>query len=102
MARRLIWTLPALEDLDEIADYIALDDADAARRLIERIFAHVEQLVDHPELGRRPPELRGGRYREIVEPPCRIFYRFDVRTIFIVHVIRGERRLRRTTLRRPV
>jgi len=30
----VIWTEPALGDLDAIADYIALENPDAARRLV--------------------------------------------------------------------
>jgi toxin ParE1/3/4 len=33
---RLIWTEPALQDLDGIADYIALDKPDAARKFVRR------------------------------------------------------------------
>lgn len=40
----LIWTEPALSDLDAIADYIALDNPEAAGGLVRRIFAHVERL----------------------------------------------------------
>lgn len=32
----LIWTEPALQDLDAIADYIALDKPEAARQLVKR------------------------------------------------------------------
>lgn len=72
----LIWTEPALNDLDAIADYIALEDPAAARRLVQRVFEHVEQLQAHPESGSIPPELRRStkRHRQIVEPPCRVFY----------------------------
>jgi toxin ParE1/3/4 len=90
----LNWTVPALSDLDAIADYIALDNEDAAGRLVPRVFRHVELLVQHPELGSRIPELRPrSRYRQIVEPPCRVFYRFDksLNTVFILGVMRGER-----------
>jgi toxin ParE1/3/4 len=73
----LIWTEPALSDLDAIADYIALDKPEAARQLVQRVFRHVEQLAEHPESGSRPNELRRSRYRQVVEPPCRIFYRYD-------------------------
>jgi len=72
---QVIWTEPALTDLDAIADYIALDNPEAARRLVQRVFKHVEQLERHPKSGSVPAELRGSRYRQIVEPPCRIFYR---------------------------
>ncbi len=96
----LVWTEPALSDLDAIADYIALDNPRAARQLVQRVFAHVEQLRQHPESGSKPAELSGGRYRQIVEPPCRIFYRYDGERVFILHVMRSEKRLRRSTLRR--
>jgi toxin ParE1/3/4 len=100
----LIWTEPALQDLDAIADYIALDNRTAARELVRRVFQHVEQLQAYPERGSVPSELRHSsrRYRQIVEPPCRVFYRCDRRrqNIFILHVIRGEMRLRKSRLRK--
>jgi toxin ParE1/3/4 len=97
----LIWTEPALADLEEIADYIALDDPAAAKRLVKKVFRHVEQLVNHPESGSCPKELRPmKRYRQIVEKPCRIFYRVADEHVYIVHVMRGERLLRRRNLTR--
>lgn len=38
------WTEPALNDLDEIAEYIALSNYSAAQNLIEVIFDKVTQL----------------------------------------------------------
>lgn len=97
----LIWTESALADLDAIADYIALDDPVAASKLVRRVFAHIEQLVEHPESGSFPKELRPIRiYRQIVEKPCRIIYRISGDQIFIVHVMRGEQLLRRRNLGR--
>ncbi|MEI9898356.1 MAG: type II toxin-antitoxin system RelE/ParE family toxin [Chthoniobacter sp.] len=97
---KLIWTEPALHDLEAIGDYIALDKPEAARQWVQRVFRHVEHLARHPESGTRPPELRNSRYRQIVEPPCRIFYRHDSECVYIVHVLRGEMRLRKSRLRR--
>ena len=94
----LIWTEPALHDLDAIADYIALDDPQAARGFVQRVFQHVEQLVEHPESGPRPPEMRQSRYRQIVEAPCRVFYRYDGTRVFVLYVMRGEMVLRKTRL----
>jgi toxin ParE1/3/4 len=88
---RLIWTEPALNDLDAIADYIAFDKPKAATKLVRRVFASVEQLQRFPGAGRVPPELPALAYREIVVPPCRVFYRFDGKTVFVVYVQRGER-----------
>ena len=39
----LIWTKPALHDLDAIADYIALDNPLAARWLVQRMLQHVDR-----------------------------------------------------------
>ena len=94
----LIWTVPALSDLDRIADYIALEDPEAAERVVQRVFRHIEQLAEQPESGSKPVELRGLPYRQIVEPPCRIFYRYDGKRVIIFHVIRGEKLLRKRTL----
>lgn len=90
----IIWTEPALSDLDAIADYITLENPAAAAELVGRVFDHVGQLADHPESGSRPQELKRSRYRQIVEPPCRVFYRYDGQRVFILHVMRAERLLR--------
>jgi len=91
---RIIWTEPALADLDQIADYIALDKPDAARRLVQRVFDSIERLSDFPEDGSIPKELkklRGNAYRHLVIPPLRIFYRIEDQEIFIIFVMRSER-----------
>ena len=90
----VIWAEPALNDLDVIADYIALDNPDAARQLVQKIFGHVDHLKSHPRLGSKPQELKGWRYRQIVEPPCRVFYREDSGRVLILHVMRSERLFR--------
>lgn len=98
---QVIWTEPALHDLDAIADYIALDKPDAARQLVQRVFQRVDLLADHPELGPRVPELLPEtRYRHVVERPCRIFYRYDRRgkRVYILAVMRGERSFERGLL----
>ncbi len=91
---QIVWTEPALNDLDAIADYIALENPTAAAELVRRVFAHVEQLEAHPESGSKPPELGRSRYRQIVEPPCRVFYRFDGERVFVLYVMRAEQLLR--------
>ena len=85
-----------MADLDAIADYIALDNREAAQALVRRIFGHVEMLADQPESGSRPRELGSAtRYRQIVEAPCRVFYRYEAGTerVFILYVMRGEKLL---------
>jgi toxin ParE1/3/4 len=52
---RIIWTEPALSDLNEIAEYIALDKLNAARCLVKQIFSSIDRLEQFPESGRIPP-----------------------------------------------
>lgn len=88
-----------MSDLEAIADYIALEDPLAAAALVRRLFGHVGQLAEHPDSGSRPSELKRSRYRQIVEPPCRVFYRHDRNVVYILHVMRSERLLRKRRLR---
>lgn len=90
----IIWTESALLDLEEIAEYIAIDKYSAAQKLVKKVFSTVERLELFPESSRKPPELKGYRYREIIVKPCRIFYRIEEEKVFILYVMRGERQLR--------
>ena len=94
----IIWAEPALGDLDAIADYIALENPDAAKAWVRRVLEHVGQLADHPDSGSRPKELPRSRYRQIVEPPCRVFYRREGQKVYILYVMRSERLLRGSLL----
>ena len=95
---RIIWTEPALYELDEIADYISLDKPLAAERFVQRVFERIEQLVTHPKSGSVPAELKGTQYRQLVIPPVRIFYRAQNDAVYIVYVMRGERLFRNDDL----
>lgn len=90
----IVWAEPALQELDALAEYIALDNRAAASQLVREIFTKIERLETFPESGRVPPELPNSIYREIVVPPCRIFYRVDGSKVLILYVMREERQLR--------
>lgn len=95
---RLIWTEPALQDLEQIADYIALDDPMAAKRLVRKVFTEAELLQDFPEMCPVPHDLPDSRYRHLVVSPLRIFYRIHADSVFIVYVMRSERLLKASDL----
>jgi len=92
---QLIWTEPALKDLQDLAEYIALDNYVAASKLVQKVFRAVERLETHPKSGRIPPELPHTPYRELVIPPCRVFYRIEKNRVYVLHIMRGERQLRK-------
>ena len=95
---QIIWTEPALLDLNKIAEYIALDKPSAASHLVQKVFSKTERLEEFPESGRKPPELKKSRYKEILVDPCRIFYRIDKDKVYILYVMRSERKLRKYLL----
>ena len=95
---QIIWTEPALIDLNEIAEYIALDKVTAANRLVQNVFSNIQRLEEFPKSGRKLPELKESRYREVIVNPCRIFYRIDHDKIYILYVMRSERKLRQYLL----
>jgi toxin ParE1/3/4 len=94
----IIWTSPALDNLNDIAEYIALSNIDGAKKLTHRVFDKISRLEDHPESGKRPLELSNLNYREVNVNPCRIFYKVDSDKVYILHVMRQERDLRRFLL----
>ncbi|GGO66150.1 type II toxin-antitoxin system RelE/ParE family toxin [Bowmanella pacifica] len=90
----VIWTEPALQELNAIAEYIALDNPAAASQLVKEVFDKTNRLESFPQSGRIPPELPNSVYREVVVPPCRILYRVDESWVLIIYVMREERQLR--------
>ena len=96
---QIIWTEPALIELDEIAEYIAVDNHVAAQKLVRKVFLRVEKLKEFPKSGRKPPELPNrSRYREVIVGPCRVFYREEKSKVLIIYVLRSERILRKYIL----
>lgn len=94
----VIWTDPALNALDEIGDHIALDNYDAACRLIQRVFAKVDLLEVNPSLGNIPKELRMTQYRRLVIKPVYVYYKTEGAKVIIVFVERSERDFERSRL----
>ena len=96
---QVIWTDPALSDLDAIAEYIALDKPSAAVNLVKKIFSSTDRLEQFPESGRKPPEFKRSRYLEIIVSPCRVFYRIEGDRVYILYIMRSERMLRKYLLK---
>ena len=93
----VIWTSPTIDDLNGIAEYIALSNITAAKNLTLKIFDKTPRLEGHLASGKRPIELSNLNYREVVNP-CRIFYKVDSDKVYILHIMRQERELRRFLL----
>ncbi len=94
----IIWTEPALDDLDGVAEYIAVSNPTAASNLVGEIFEVVSRLEEHPNSGRLPPELDSLPYREVVVNPCRVFYKLEGGDVVVLFVMRQEQDLRKYLL----
>ena len=68
----IIWSPKALESISDIANYIALDNTQAAINWANSIFEAVERLYKHPNSGRELPELNRKYILEIIKGKYRI------------------------------
>ncbi|EYU16618.1 MULTISPECIES: type II toxin-antitoxin system RelE/ParE family toxin [Photorhabdus] len=60
---RLIWSPPALSDIQRLYGFLAKKDKDTARRAIKTIRAGVKMLARQPEAG-RPADDMDPEFRE--------------------------------------
>ena len=85
------WTLPAVDDLEAIHEYIGKDSEFYANSFIEKILKTVDILVKFPEIGRKVPEANNPNIRELIFQNYRIIYRIVNDIVQIIGVIRGSR-----------
>lgn len=81
----------AYADLDEIWEYIADDNLDAADRVLEEIFRTIRSLADFPHHGHKRPDLTSRRllfhaWRDYV-----ITYAPDEKPLAVIAVLHGRR-----------
>lgn len=94
MAEALI-SPEALQDMSDIHNYIAMDDPDAADRVVLAFESNVALLTTQPEIGQLMPRLRGLHMWVVTEfPNYLMFYRLRAGIVEIVRVLHGARDLR--------
>ena len=71
--KRLIIAPSAIRDLQEIHDYIANDNVDAASRWIDMLYGRFDLLCHQPGMGRKRDEVIAG-FRSVTEGDYVIFY----------------------------
>ena len=97
--KRLVIAEPAARDLEDIVDYIALDNPVAAEGVYRGIVAAARKLPEFPALGRpgRHPETR-----ELNVPglPYLIVYEVNAKTVTILAVFHIARDLTQAVRKR--
>jgi len=91
--KNIIWTEPAVNDLQSIFEYISSDSEYYARIFIGKIIQKAEEVIDFPQIGRVVPEYNEPNIREVFHQNYRIIYRIEPEAILILTVIHGRRDL---------
>ena len=80
----------AVEDLENIAEYIAKDSEYYAADFVERIITQVEKLESFANIGRKVPEQNDDNVREIIYHNYRLVYKIESDKIYISIIVHGS------------
>ena len=83
----------ARRDLEEIFDYIAIEDPAAARRVIDAILQTADLLAARPHIGIRNARSLNLRSFRVSRYPYRLHYMIRERRVVIVHIRHAARQL---------
>ena len=102
---QILWTDAARLDLERIVEFIAEENPANALAVLARLERRCQALVALPERGRIVPEARAVdvlTYRELIEGPWRIIYRYDIDRVHVMAVLDARRELSSQLLERLV
>jgi len=86
----VVWLRLALQDMRECAEFIARDDPEAARRVVDRIWKEGQSLRLLPDRG-RPGRVSGTRELVLQGLPYFLAYRVKGKSVQILRVIHTAR-----------
>jgi toxin ParE1/3/4 len=72
---KIVWTDQALQDLNDIGEYIANDSERYAREVVQTLYESVHLLESHPKAGIIVPEYGLTHLRELIRGSYRVVYR---------------------------
>jgi plasmid stabilization system protein ParE len=93
VALKLIWSQLAIDDLDDIANFIAKDSGEYAKIFVRKLVEQVERIPDFPMSGRVVPEIKNEQVRERMYQNYRLIYRIKLESIEIVRIFHHGRQL---------
>lgn len=92
MAREVVWTDPAWEDLEAAAEYISRDSEAYAAAFVQAMKAAATSLAEMAERGQIVPEIGDATIRELLVRPYRLVYQLTDGHVRILAIIHGARR----------
>jgi toxin ParE1/3/4 len=91
MAYRVVWSLRAVEDLEAIAQYIAVDSEAYAASVVKTILTTASNFSRFPFSGRVVPELGDETIREWFVYSYRVIYRVENEIVTVAAIVHGRR-----------
>jgi toxin ParE1/3/4 len=85
---RIAWTRLAIDDREQIFDFIEANNVEAALALDERILEAIENLSRFPEMG-RPGRVPKTRELVIVDTPYIAAYQVREASVLILRILHG-------------
>jgi plasmid stabilization system protein ParE len=95
MARKVIWSREAVDDLEALAEYISRDSSFYAAAFVNEICDASLSLSKFPERGRVVPELANPDVHELIVREYRLVYSIEKSRIIILGLIHGKRDLKK-------
>ena len=95
MARKVVWSHEAAEDLAAVAEYIARDSSFYAASFVQEIIEAGRSLNEFAERGRVVPELGNQDIRELFVREYRLIYKVEKSQVAVLGLIHGRRDLKR-------
>ena len=90
---KISWTKEAMNNLQQIEDFISIDNPEAAINLTEKLISLTKDLGRFPKKGRIVPELSIDRIREIIYKNYRTVYAIKKNSTTILTVFESHKLL---------
>ncbi len=99
---RLRWTNEALKRLQEIEEFIAMDNPSAPAKFVNKLISLAERIPENPKKGRIVPELSIEYIRELLHQNYRIVYLIMGKSIEVLTVFEGHQLLKKEDVSRNI
>ena len=87
------WTDNAIQDLDDIAEYIAKDSLRYAQLTVTSLFTSVDILEKFPRIGKMNDAIQNDKIRDLIRGNYRIVYRIVDDNLIDILTVHNSARL---------
>jgi len=100
---KVLWAKSAQKDLEQIIEYIKIDNIDTAKNVFLELKSECDELYYFPERFRVVPELQKiniFQFREIIYKRWRVVYKITGANVYILFVVDSSRNVEDLLLQR--